>query len=53
MAKVITCECGEVVRGKDDDDLVGKVTAHIAEHHPELVGKLSRSDMLSMAEEDD
>ena len=51
MAKLINCECGEVVRGQDDDDLVANASAHIERHHPELVGKVSRDDLLAMSEE--
>ena len=51
MAKVINCECGEVVRADTDEELVQKVERHVGEAHPELVGKLSREDELGMAEE--
>lgn len=51
MAKVINCECGEVVRAETDDEIVRKVEAHVGAAHPELVGKLSRDDILAMAEE--
>ena len=51
MGKVINCECGEVVRAETDDELVEKVERHVAESHPELVGKMSRDDVLGMAEE--
>jgi predicted small metal-binding protein len=51
MAKLVNCECGQVVRGETDDELVRNVEAHVAQHHPELAGKLSREDMLGMAEE--
>ena len=44
MGKVINCECGEVVRAASDE-------RHVGEAHPELVGKLSRDDVLGMAEE--
>ena len=50
MGKVINCECGEVVRADSDDELVQKVERHVAQAHPELVGKLSREDILGMAE---
>ena len=52
MGKVINCECGEVVRADTDDELLEKVDAHVHEAHPDLVGKLSRDDVLAMAEED-
>jgi predicted small metal-binding protein len=51
MAKVINCECGQVVRGGDDDELVANAEAHMREAHPEMVGKVSRDDLLGMAEE--
>ncbi len=51
MGKVINCECGEVVRAEGDDELVQKVERHVGEAHPELVGKMSRDDVLAMAEE--
>jgi hypothetical protein len=53
VAKHINCECGEVVRGADDEELVAAAQAHVEASHPELVGKLSREDILGMAEEDD
>ena len=52
MAKVMNCECGYAVRGKDDEELLDKVEGHIAEQHPDLVGTLTREDLLSMAEEE-
>ena len=51
MPKVINCECGEVVRADSDDELVQKVDQHVRQAHPELVGKMSRDDVLAMAEE--
>jgi len=52
MKKLINCECGEVVRGNSDEELVAAVQAHISRDHPELVGKLSQQDILSMSEEE-
>ena len=51
MPKVINCECGEVIRAASDDELVQKVGQHVDQAHPELVGKMSRDDILAMAEE--
>jgi predicted small metal-binding protein len=50
MSKLINCECGQVVRGETDDELVQNAEEHINRDHPELVGKLSRDDLLAMAE---
>jgi predicted small metal-binding protein len=52
MAKTFECERdGVVVRGADDDELVANVKRHVAEAHPDLVGKLSRDDILAAADE--
>ncbi|MGH2884303.1 MAG: DUF1059 domain-containing protein [Solirubrobacteraceae bacterium] len=50
MSKVINCECGQTVRADTDDELVSKVEEHVATDHPDLVGKMSRDDILAMAE---
>lgn len=52
MGKVVNCECGEAVRAEEESELVSSVEAHVARSHPELVGKLSREDILGMAEEE-
>ena len=51
MAKLINCECGQVVRGETDDELIANAEAHIERDHPDLVGKISRDDLLAMSEE--
>ena len=49
--KRINCVCGRVVEGQNDDDLWQEVQDHLAEDHPDLVGKVSRDDILAQAEE--
>jgi hypothetical protein len=52
MAKEFECERdGVVIRGADDDELVANVERHVAEAHPELVGKVSRKDIVEAAKE--
>ena len=41
--------CGKDVEGETDDALVENVEAHVAADHPDMVGKYSREDILSMA----
>jgi hypothetical protein len=50
MALIMSCECGEVARSETEDELIAAVERHVAEQHPDLVGKLSRDDILAMAE---
>jgi len=47
----ITCVCGKVIEGRDDDELWAKAQAHVAADHPDLVGRVSREDILARAEE--
>ena len=51
MGKLINCECGHVVRGDTEDELITNAEAHVNRDHPDLVGKITREDLLGMAEE--
>lgn len=51
MGKLINCECGRVVRGETDEELLANARAHVDRDHPELAGKISNEDLLAMAEE--
>src|SRR5436190_17528162 len=51
MAKQVNCPCSETVRGESDDELVSNVEAHVQDKHPEMVGTMSREQILGMAEE--
>jgi hypothetical protein len=52
MAKEFECERDQVViRGADDDELVANVEHHMAEAHPDLVGKVAAEDILAAAKE--
>jgi hypothetical protein len=51
MAKVVHCPCGTDVRGETDDELVANVEQHVQEDHPDMVGKMSREDILGQAQE--
>jgi predicted small metal-binding protein len=51
MSKVINCDCGYVVRGDTDEELLAQAQAHISSDHPDMVGKIADDDLLAMAEE--
>jgi predicted small metal-binding protein len=51
MGKVIHCECGLITRKDTDNELIEAIIEHVHLAHPELVGKLSHEDILSMAVE--
>lgn len=46
MAKVFTCECGVVLRGTSDDDLVAQAQRHAREVHRM---EITREQVLAMA----
>jgi predicted small metal-binding protein len=50
MARKVDCPCGETVRGDTDDELVSNVEQHIQSDHPDRVGKMSREQILGMAQ---
>lgn len=47
MKKVIKCDCGYVVRGDSDDEVVADAQQHASEVHGM---ELSRDQVLSMAQ---
>jgi predicted small metal-binding protein len=51
MAYVINCDCGYQARGETEDELIQNAEAHISEQHPDLVGKVSREELLAQAEQ--
>lgn len=51
MPYVINCDCGYVVRGETEDELVAAAEAHIDDAHPDMRGQIGREQFLAMAEE--
>lgn len=51
MAKVIRCQCGFLGRGENVEQAASAIEKHMSSDHPELVGKVTRDDLLAMAEE--
>jgi hypothetical protein len=52
MGKRIDCEDGAVIRGATDDELIANAEAHLRSNHPELVGKVTRDQLLAQAVEE-
>jgi len=49
MALRIVCMCGYVIH--DDDELWRNAQGHMGVLHPELVGNVTREDILAQAEQ--
>ena len=50
MAMRIICMCGYVIQGADEDELWHNAQSHLGVLHPELVGNVTREDILAQAE---
>ncbi|HXT35886.1 MAG TPA: DUF1059 domain-containing protein [Chloroflexota bacterium] len=50
MDKLVHCQCGNTVSGKDDDDLVANVKEHARDVHGGM--EITREQILAMAEPD-
>jgi predicted small metal-binding protein len=50
MARQITCECGQVVRGESEDEVVGLTFEHLRSDHPQLADQLTRDDIVALIE---
>jgi predicted small metal-binding protein len=51
MAKLITCECGAVIRGETEAEVVQGARDHMRADHPELLDKVSDDDLRGWIEE--
>ena len=50
MAMQVTCLCGYVFRGETEDEVWELAQVHIADAHPDMVGQVTREDILAGAE---
>ena len=50
MALRMVCMCGYVIEGDDDEEFFSNAQDHMGVLHPELVGSVSREDLLAQAE---
>ena len=51
MSKQITCECGYVIRGNTDGEVVQGARDHMRADHPDLLDKVSDADLHGWIEE--
>ncbi len=49
MKTRLSCPCGELIQGADEDDLVEKAFAHLREKHPDMADEYERHHILFMA----
>jgi predicted small metal-binding protein len=50
MARQITCECGQIVRGETEDEVVELTFAHLRSDHPQLADAITREEIVALIE---
>ncbi len=49
MKTTLSCPCGQIIRGENEDDLVEKSFEHLREKHPDMADHYEREHILFMA----
>jgi len=52
MAKRIVCECGYIIRGEDNEQVVERGREHMNANHPAIAAVISDEQLTEMAEEE-
>ena len=52
MGKMIRCECGETVRGEDEQQVLAAAWTHIEAEHPDKADSYNDSQLRAIMEDD-
>jgi predicted small metal-binding protein len=52
MGKMIRCECGETVRGENEEEVLAAAHEHVEAKHPDMVTTITDSQLRAMMEDD-
>ena len=50
MARQINCECGYIVRGETEDEVVDLTLDHLRSDHPQLADRVTRDEIVALIE---
>ena len=50
MARQITCECGQIVRGETETEVVDLTFDHLRSDHPQLADQVTRDEIVALIE---
>jgi predicted small metal-binding protein len=50
MARQITCECGHVVHGETEAELIALTLEHLRHDHPQLADRVTRDEIVALIE---
>lgn len=49
---VIVCECGTIVRGDDEHELIGAARGHMQANHPAIAEEITDEELLALSQEE-
>ncbi|MGO9488460.1 MAG: DUF1059 domain-containing protein [Solirubrobacteraceae bacterium] len=52
MKQVIVCECGTIVRGDDEQELLREAHVHIRSNHPAIAAQITDQELLALSQEE-
>jgi predicted small metal-binding protein len=52
MAGIIDCECGTVIRGADEQELLHGAREHMQRNHPAIAAEITDEELLALSHED-
>ena len=52
MPRIIACECGTVVRGEDERELLGAAREHMQTNHPAIAREITDEQLLALSHEE-
>jgi predicted small metal-binding protein len=50
MARQIRCECGQIVFGESEHEVIERTLEHLRSDHPQLADTLTRDDIVALIE---
>jgi len=52
MRHIIACECGTIVRGEDETELLRSARDHIEANHPAIAPQITDGQLLALSQEE-
>jgi len=52
MKQVIVCECGTIVRGDDEQELLTHARGHMRSNHPDIAPHITDEQLLALSQEE-
>lgn len=52
MKQVIVCECGTIVRGDDQQELLIHARGHMESNHPAVAAQITDTQLLALSQEE-